>query len=175
MDNKGVVVTEKSNVKKKSTSKRKIASTEEIVKDDMEENLNNILAHINNCSSIITSRAMLIYQIGTMVAFDFDDEDVVGVVGSHVPDILVSNINFDMTAEGELSQVPPLSSSSRSHVLLEFMEVSKTLQEVITTSTFHKNKVDEMIKIMVSKGVELPLPRLLKRIMGEMFEDNEDI
>lgn len=101
-------------------------------------------------------------------------EDVVGVVGSHVPDILVSNINFDMTAEGELYQVPPLFSSSRSHVLLELMEVSKTLQEVITTSTFHKNKVDETIKIMVSKGVELPLPRLLKRIMVEMFEDNED-
>lgn len=41
-----------------------------------------------------------------------------------------------------------------SNVLLELMLVSKSLQEVILTSTARKNKVEEMIQRMVPKGVK---------------------
>lgn len=47
-----------------------------------------------------------------------------------------------------------MSGTARSRVLLELMQVSKSLHEVIFTSTARKNKVDDLIKIMSPKGAE---------------------
>lgn len=73
---------------------------------------------------------------------------------SHVPYINVPNIHFDLTNEGERPEVPPLSGIAKSRVLLELMQVSKSLYEVIMTSTVCQNKADEMIKMMVPIGVK---------------------
>ncbi|CAI8596744.1 unnamed protein product [Vicia faba] len=85
---------------------------------------------------------------------------------SHVPDIFVPNIHFDLITEGELPKVPLLYGTSRSHVLLELMQVSKSLQEVIMNSTDCKSKVDDLIKIMVPKGVEASTSQAAEEIMA---------
>lgn len=47
---------------------------------------------------------------------------------THVPNISLPNINFDLTTEGEPPKVPPMSSTARGNVLLELMQFSKYLQ-----------------------------------------------
>lgn len=75
-------------------------------------------------------------------------EDSVGVCASpltfdyrlfgriNVPNISLSNIHFDMTIEGEILEVPPMFGIAKGDLLLEFMQVSKALQEIVMTSTF---------------------------------------
>lgn len=73
-----MVVTEKPNGKKKSTYKRKIAS-EEIVKDDMEENLNNILvSHVKKKQNKIRGEKIpTSIPINTMDKVSFHSEESV--------------------------------------------------------------------------------------------------
>lgn len=93
---------------------------------------------------------------------------------SHVLDIYVPNIHFDLTTKGELPEVPPLFGTYRSHVMLELMHVSKSLQEVIMTSIVCNNKVDELIKFMVPKGFEASTSQNVEEDDGENVEDEED-
>ncbi|KAI5391409.1 hypothetical protein KIW84_076278 [Lathyrus oleraceus] len=75
--------------------------------------------------------------------------------GNHLPDNVLPKIqNFDLTyltIEGNFPKVPPMSGTAKSHVLQELMQVSKTLHDVISTSTVRKNKVDDLIKLMNPK------------------------
>lgn len=68
---------------------------------------------------------------------------------------------FARTNEGDLPEVPLMPGTVISNVLLELALVSKSLQEVIVTSTVHKNKVDELIQRMVPKGVKAFTTQLL--------------
>lgn len=70
----------------------------------------------------------------------FSGEDIVGASSSplnfsyrlftmsHVPDISLPKIpHFDLDAEGDLPKVPSLYGTARSQVLLELLQVSKSL------------------------------------------------
>lgn len=70
-------------------------------------------------------------------------------VKTYFPNIMMTK-NQDQ-ATGENSS--PASKATIKDVLLELMEVSKTLQETITTSTVRKRNMDGLIK-MLSKEKE---------------------
>lgn len=185
----------------------------------------------NHSSCITTSLSKLIYQIGTMDAFDIGEyvfekvlkkiesyavkltisfptlifgilvsqrpgiltsEQAVGVsgnsltfsyrlfVGIHVPDTSIPNIHFNLTNKRDLPKVPPMSGTTRSNVLLEFMQVSKSLQEMIMVSTTHKNKMDDLIKMTTPKDVGASTSEVAKQensmtIAEQDVNDNEDV
>lgn len=67
-------------------------------------------------------------------------------VGSYVLDMSIPNIHFNLTNESCLPKVPPMFGTAKSNVLLELMQVSKSLKKIIVASTTHKNMVDGLIK-----------------------------
>lgn len=68
-------------------------------------------------------------------------------VGTHVPNIVVVK-HHNHTTEGNPS---PISKSLKKYVFFELMEASQALQETITTRTFRKKKIDELIKRMTKE------------------------
>lgn len=64
-------------------------------------------------------------------------------VGRHVPETMVKHQG--QTPGGSSSLV---SKATKKDVLLELIEVSKSMQETISASTTKKKKVDELIKIL---------------------------
>lgn len=73
-------------------------------------------------------------------------------VGTHVPKIVV--IKHHGQTGGANSS--PISKFKRKDVLLELVEVSKSLQEIITTSTIGKRNMDRSIKMLTKeKKVEV--------------------
>lgn len=72
-------------------------------------------------------------------------------IGIHVRDMSIPNIQFNMTNESDLPKVPLMFGTSKGNILLELMQVSKSLQEVIVASTTCKNVGDDLIKMMVPK------------------------
>lgn len=71
----------------------------------------------------------------------------------HVPYMSKPNIHFYLTNEDNIPEVPLMSGTARSFVLLELMHVSKSLQEFIVTSIARKKRMDKLVHIMVPKGV----------------------
>lgn len=81
------------------------------------------------------------------------------------------NIYFDLTTEDELYELPTM----YGNVLLELMHVLKSLQEVIMTSTFRKNKMDNLIKMMNPKGFEASTSQDIEEDDDRNVEDKEDL
>lgn len=90
-----------------------------------------------------------------------------------LPHIIPHFDKYDMVA-GNVLDAPHLYGTSISHVLLELMQVSKALQKLIMTSTFHNNKVDDLIKMMVPNGVEAYTFQDSKENNVRSVEENDD-
>lgn len=71
-------------------------------------------------------------------------------VGTHVPNIVVQR-NKSHAVRGSFTFV---SKATKGDVLHELMEVSKALQETITSSTIGKKKVDELIMLLTNEEDE---------------------
>ena len=76
-----------------------------------------------------------------------------------------------MTIEGEILEVPPMFGTAKGNLLLEFMQVSKDLQEIVMTSTFRKNRVDDMIKFVSPKVGETSISQDVKE---NNFRNNQE-
>lgn len=78
--------------------------------------------------------------------------------GNHVPDIVLYNFSefgiVDWLTCVNLPEVPPMLGYARWHVINELMQLSRTLQELILTSTTWKSKVNDLIKLMNPKVFE---------------------
>ncbi|KAI5441859.1 hypothetical protein KIW84_011062 [Lathyrus oleraceus] len=97
---------------------------------------------------------------------------------THVPGMYLPNIHFDLTNEGHLPEVPQMFGIVKSNVLLELMQVSKSLHKVIVTSTTRKKRVDELIQMMFPKGVGASTTQpngMDKTVEAQVGKDNGDV
>lgn len=97
---------------------------------------------------------------------------------THVSDIYLPNIHFDLTNEGHLPEVPQMFGIVKSNVLLELMQVSKSPHKVIVTSTTRKKRVDKLIQMMFPKGVGASITQptgMDKTVEAQVGKDNGDV
>ncbi|CAI8590816.1 unnamed protein product [Vicia faba] len=92
-------------------------------------------------------------------------------IGMCVLDIVVPR-NKSHAASGDFSS---MSKSTKEDVLHELMEVSKTLQATITSSTIRKNKVDDFIMLLTHEECDEKEDESEKEESGsEEVEDNSE-
>lgn len=99
-------------------------------------------------------------------------------VRTHISNMYLPNIHFDLKNEGHLPKVPQMFCIVKRNVLLELMKVSKSLHKVIVTSSTHKKRVDELIQMMFPKGVGASTTQptgMDKTVEARVGKDNGDV
>lgn len=87
-------------------------------------------------------------------------------------------IHFDLTNKGHLPKVPQMFCIVKRNVLLELMQVSKSLHKVIVTSTTRKKRVDKLTQMIFPKGVDASITQptgMDKTIEAQVGKDNGDV